>query len=133
MKTKKPKATFVVEKSSTGFSAYWVWEAGNSTVATTGGDLTELKANMLEAANLAVENFGFEFTAEEIGYQMDLPQFFEYYSELNVKGLARRVGLNRSLLAQYIGGQKKPSEKQTAKILEGIRGLGRELASLELA
>lgn len=128
----KPKITYQVEKTSTGFSAYWNWEGKERTIATVGGTMAELKANMLEAANLTFEDLGFVYTADEINYELDLAQFFDFYSEINAKGLAKRVGLNRTLLAQYVGGQKKPSGKQTAKILEGIKSLGRELASLEL-
>ena len=47
--------------------------------------------------------------------------------------LAARIGMLQSLLAQYIGGRNKPSAKQTARILEGVREVGRELAEMDFA
>jgi DNA-binding transcriptional regulator YdaS (Cro superfamily) len=52
---------------------------------------------------------------------------------INAKVMAVRLGINPTLLAQYIQGVKKPSEKQTQKILAGIKQVGKELYELELA
>ena len=131
MKTKKPKTKFIVEKSEDGFCAYWTSEEYQKAISTWGENMTHLKEMMLDATNLAFEDVGLVYTLDEMHYELDLAQFFEFYSEINAKGLAKRMGVTRSLLAHYIGGQKKPSEKQTAKILMGIRSLGRELAGLE--
>jgi hypothetical protein len=38
--------------------------------------------------------------------------------------------MNASLLSQYVRGKKQPSKKQAQRILEGIREIGAELASL---
>jgi len=48
------------------------------------------------------------------------------------KALASRIGMSQSLLAQYARGLKKPSANQVERIMNGIRGLGKELASLDL-
>jgi hypothetical protein len=63
--------------------------------------------------------------------QMDLPQFFEQYKVINVKALSERIGMNQSLLAQYIKGNKKPSPAQTERILKGVHEVGKELAAVE--
>jgi hypothetical protein len=41
--------------------------------------------------------------------------------------------MNETLLSQYVNGIKKPSQKQTEKILAGIKSLGKELQQLEFA
>ena len=69
---------------------------------------------------------------DQITIKYDLPQFFEYYKEINAKAIAKRVGINASLLSQYVNGKKRPSDKQVKKILIGIRDLGKELIELEL-
>jgi predicted RNase H-like HicB family nuclease len=132
MKTKNPtdkKINLIVEKTSTGFSAY----AEKYPVYTTGKSLTELKRNIAEALNLYLDEMNLpEITADQVNIRLDLPQFFEYYKVINAKALSARVGMNQSLLAQYVGGQKKPSQKQVEKIISGIRELGRELVDLEI-
>jgi len=116
---------FIVEKTNTGYSAF----VDDLPVYTTGTHMAELKANMLEAFNLyQAETGGRLISPNELSIKFDLPQFFEYYKPvINGKGLAKRVGINEKLLNQYVNGVKVPSEKQTQKILDGIKGLGKEL------
>jgi transcriptional regulator with XRE-family HTH domain len=51
---------------------------------------------------------------------------------LNANFLAERIGMNPTLLSQYVRGVKNPSEKQTKKIIQGIHAIGKELADLDL-
>ena len=119
-----------VERTGTGYSAY----ALEYPVATVGGTLPELKANIAEALNLYFEETGGKPVAlANIKISLDLPQFFDFYKVINAKALAARIGMPQSLLAQYIGGHKKPSPKQTQRILEGVRNVGRELAEMDFA
>lgn len=123
------KINLIVEKTSTGFSAY----AEDLPVFTTGKSMTELKSNILEAINLYQEEMGgASISLKDINITLDLPQFFDYFKVINAKALSERVGMNQSLLAQYVGGQKKPSAKQVDKILTGIRELGKELTELQI-
>ncbi len=62
---------------------------------------------------------------------LDLPKFFEFYKVINAKALSERIGINQSLLAQYIKGIKKPSPNQTQRILKGVQEVGKELASIQ--
>jgi hypothetical protein len=71
---------------------------------------------MLEAMNLHFEAKGKTFTEADLKITLDLPQFFEFYKVINAKALSERIGMNQSLLAQYIKGIKKPSSNQTLKI-----------------
>jgi hypothetical protein len=40
--------------------------------------------------------------------------------------------MNNALLSHYIKGVKKPSARQTEKILSGLKEVGRELSEIEL-
>jgi hypothetical protein len=40
--------------------------------------------------------------------------------------------MNATLLSQYVSGTKKPSPKQTEKILSGIHQIGQELSEINL-
>jgi predicted RNase H-like HicB family nuclease len=120
------KIEMIVEKTKTGYSAY----AEKYAVYTTGSSLQELKGNILEALNLYFEKDGKIVTEKDLQIILDLPQFFEFYKVINAKALSERIGMNQSLLAQYIKGNKKPSASQTQRILKGVQQIGQELASV---
>jgi DNA-binding transcriptional regulator YdaS (Cro superfamily) len=48
------------------------------------------------------------------------------------KFLAKRIGMNETLLSQYVQGRKKPSPSQAHKILSGIQEIGQELINIGL-
>jgi predicted RNase H-like HicB family nuclease len=121
------KITIIVEKTKTGYSAY----AEKYPVYTVGKSLEELKSNVLEAVNLLLEKAGKSITEDDLKIVLDLPQFFEFYKVINAKALSERIGMNQSLLAQYIKGIKKPSQTQTNRILKGVQQVGRELAGVQ--
>ncbi|MBX3254975.1 MAG: hypothetical protein KF862_12605 [Chitinophagaceae bacterium] len=62
--------------------------------------------------------------------KLELQQFFDFYKVINVKALSERLGMNQSLLAQYVKGIKKPSPAQTKRILNGIQQVGKELSAI---
>ena len=124
----KKKIDVTVEKTTTGYSAY----TEDLEVFTTGKDIPELYTNLIEALNLAYEESGYVVGAENLKLNLDLQQFFQFYKVLNANFLAQRIGMNPSLLSQYVRGKKSPSSKQTDKIIRGIQTIGRELADLNL-
>jgi transcriptional regulator with XRE-family HTH domain len=119
---------FIVEKTDTGFSAY----AEDSPVYSTGMNLTMLQEHLLEALELAHEESGEKISREQIVLEFDLQQFFRYYRVINARFLAERIGMNPTLLSQYVSGHKKPSPQQTARIIRGLNEVGRELSELKL-
>ena len=128
MKNLKKKIEITVEKTDSGYSAY----AENMNVFSTGKDITELYANLLEALNFAYEDLGYEITVENLKLNLDFQQFFQYYKVLNANFLAKRIGMNPTLLSQYVRGKKHPSCKQTDQIIQGIQSIGKELADVRL-
>jgi len=120
------KITIIVEKTETGYSAY----SENYPVYTVGNNLDELKFNLLEAFSLYFEELPNKITLDDLKITLDLPQFFQFYKVINAKALSERIGMNQSLLSQYINGNKKPSPTQTQKILKGVQQIGRELSEI---
>ena len=120
------KIAIRVEKTETGYSAY----AENYPVYTIGNNLDELKTNILEGLNLYFEEVEDNITEPDLKITLDLPQFFDFYKVINAKALSERIGMNQSLLAQYIKGNKKPSSAQTQRILKGVQQIGRELSEI---
>lgn len=117
----------IVEKTDTGFSAY----SEEYPIFTTGRTVSELLKNALEAAQLYFED-QFELVHENLKFEVDFAQFFQHYKVINAKFLAEKIGMNPTLLSQYVQGHKKPSETQTEKILSGIHQIGQELSEMNL-
>jgi len=128
MKTLRKKIKIIVEKTDTGFSAF----SEEYPIYTTGKTITELMNNALEAANLNFEEENILITQDNLKFEIDFKQFFQYYKVLNAKFLADKIGMNPTLLSQYLLGHKKPSKTQTEKILSGIHQIGQELSEINL-
>lgn len=128
MNTTKKKIKVNVEKTDTGFSAF----CEDYPIFTTGRSIPELIENAFEAVSLYVEEDNIELSHDNLRFEIDFKQFFQYYKVLNAKFLADKIGMNPTLLSQYVQGYKKPSEKQTEKILYGIHQIGQELSEINL-
>ena len=128
MKVLRKKITFIVEKTDTGFSAFSV----EYPIFTTGTYFSELLQNAVEATNLYLIEKNTQISERNINFEIDLKQFFQYYRVINSKFLAKRIGLNETLLSQYVQGKKKPSSAQANKILLGIHEIGQELIKISL-
>jgi hypothetical protein len=128
MKTSKKKLKLIVEKTKTGFSAY----SEDYPIFTSGKTIAQLTENALEACNLFFADNGILLTIDNLKFEIDFKQFFQYYRVINSKFLADKIGMNPTLLSQYVQGHKKPSETQTEKILDGIQQIGKELSEINL-
>ncbi len=125
---KRTKIKFTVMKEETGYSA--TAQLKDSFIGTQAEHFEMLQEEALEAVNLAFEEDGREYVIEDIQFEYDLDSFFHFYKVINAKALAARIGMNQSLLAQYIKGIKKPSPVQTKRILKGVQDIGRELSEV---
>jgi len=124
----KKQITFFVEKTNTGFSAY----AENYPIFTTGRSISELINSAYEAIEFYFEEENIIVEPNDIKFEIDFKEFFKYYKVINAKFLAEKIGMNATLLSQYVSGTKKPSPKQTEKILSGIHQIGQELSGINL-
>ena len=128
MKTAIKKIEIILEKTDTGYSAFCV----NYPIYTTGRTFSELMDYGREAANLCFEDDNVIIAQENLKFEVDFKQFFQYYRVINARFLAVKIGMNPTLLSQYVQGRKKPSEAQTEKILLGIHQIGQELSEINL-
>ncbi|MCK5343016.1 MAG: helix-turn-helix transcriptional regulator [Candidatus Heimdallarchaeota archaeon] len=126
---KKYDVKIMVMKEDKGYSA--TTKVGKNYIATESESFNELKTMILEALNLAFEEKDIVYTINDMKFEYDLESFFDFYKVINAKALSERIGMNQSLLAQYIKGIKKPSPDQTKKILEGVQQIGRELSEVK--
>jgi predicted RNase H-like HicB family nuclease len=122
----KRRISISIEKTKTGFSAY----SKDYPIFTTASTISELLDNVNEAVSLYFEDK--EKEIQQIHFEIDFKQFFQYYKVINSKALAEKIGMNPTLLSQYVRGHKKPSEKQSRRILYGINKIGQELAEMSV-
>lgn len=122
---RKRKIKVLVLKEGIGYSA--TTTIGKRFIATEAENFEELKIKMLEALNFTLEEDGIKHCIDDLKFEFDLESFFDFYRVINAKALSERIGMNQSLLAQYIKGIKKPSPAQTRRILKGVQQIGREL------
>lgn len=120
------KIKVIVEKTRTGYSAY----AENLPVYTTGNSLIELKKNIVASLTFYFKEAGEKNTAV-LTLSFSIPSFFELYP-INVRSFSKRIGINYTLLSQYVQGRKVPSPKQTERIVEGLQEVGKELSEVSL-
>ncbi len=118
-----------VEITQTGYSAYCE-VFPNETIYTTGDTLEQLKSNILESTNFLLSDKSVFIEENNIQLNVDLHEFFEFYKLINAKYLAKRIGMNPTLLSQYVNGKKNPSKRQKLKILDGIKSVGTEISKL---
>jgi predicted RNase H-like HicB family nuclease len=126
--TRKRKIIITVEKTNTAFSAF----SEDYPIFTTGQSIAELINNTYEASELHFEEEKVKIEPSNIRFEIYFKQFFKFYKVLNGKFLAEKIGMNATLLSKYVSGTKKPSAKQTEKILSGIHQIGQELSGINL-
>lgn len=73
------------------------------------------------------EDVSFESFEYEDAEPSRLQRFFLTHKEINIAEFAKRIGINATLLRNYVNGFKHPSPERERNILEEIRKLGAEL------
>ncbi|MBR4792081.1 MAG: DUF2442 domain-containing protein [Bacteroidaceae bacterium] len=73
------------------------------------------------------EDVSFESFLYDDAEPSAVQRFFLTHKEINVAEFARSMGLNPTLLRNYINGFKKPSKQREQQILDHLHKLGAEL------
>jgi predicted RNase H-like HicB family nuclease len=123
------KYKLIIEKNQDGF---WGQVEKLTSIFSSGETVDELIINTKEAISLYFETIGKPHPRYELELVMDIQGFFEINDYINISTLAKRIGMNASLLRQYSKGLKFPSLKQVGKIEQEIRKIGGELSQTEL-
>lgn len=127
-----------IEKIWTSDDAVWIRTSEGKEACEYFDDYPRLKyATAAQRNNYMVDDFGIHWPDidEDLCFegffkeknQTSLYRFFMSHPELNAAAIARRMGMKQSLLAAYISGSKKPSEKRKQEIVDVIRQIGDEL------
>ncbi|MBR4644697.1 MAG: DUF2442 domain-containing protein [Bacteroidaceae bacterium] len=102
------------------------------------------EATAEQRSNFSLEDDGLAVRWEEIDVDMHISSFYETsepntqnevaamfrrFPWLNVSEVARYLNINKSLMARYIYGISKPSDKRIQEIRDAFHYFGRELES----
>lgn len=74
---------------------------------------------------------GYDIPEFEMTFKYDIWAFFDKFP-ISITPLAKRIGVNPSLMRQYVSGNRKPSQKRLEEIEAAIHEFGRELSSVSL-
>lgn len=72
------------------------------------------------------------FDAAEPEYNNTVANSLKQFPQINISAFAKQIGINKSLLAKYIYGIKKPSEERKKEIEKALHSLGQKLLEVEL-
>lgn len=78
--------------------------------------------------DVSFESFLYE-DAEPSAFQ----RFFLIHREINISEFAKIVGINASLLRNYINGFKKPSQEREKEILDKIHEIGKTFSETQFS
>ena len=126
------KVTIQVEKGKQekNFSCFMVDELPDFALAGYGNTAKQAIEDMYVAQKEIkelLEEEGKLMPELEFVFQFDIGSFFDYYSYLNMSGVAKKAGINASLMRQYSMGIHEPSKKRKQQILECLHQIAKEL------
>lgn len=123
------KYKLIIEKS---VDTYWGQVEELPSVFSSGDSIASLLRNTEEAIELYFEEIEEKKPKLRFDLVMDIQEFFKVNEFINITSLAKRIGMNSSLLRQYSKGIKFPSLEQVSKIEKAIKQIGEELSNTEL-
>jgi len=114
----------LVEKGKDG--VYWGTSQNiPGAITADGTSFEELKNNFTEAFEMAQEtDSSYKEYDYNFHFKMTLKDFFKQFPEINKSSLARRMGINSSLLSQYT------SDKPAYVSIERIKNIEKEIHKL---
>ena len=90
--------------------------------------MEDIQVSVQECREMAAEE-GRDFPEEiEFDFRLDVGSFFDFYP-LDVTATARYIGINPSVLRQYVSAIREPQKKQLDKINAGLERLAHDLGT----
>lgn len=114
------KVTIQVEKGKQekNFSCFMVEELPDFALAGYGNTAKQAIEDMYVAQKEIkelLEEEGKQMPELEFVFRFDIGSFFDYYSYLNMSGVAKKAGVNASLMRQYAMGIHEPSQNASSR------------------
>lgn len=68
----------------------------------------------------------------EVNLKFDVGSLFNFYSYLNIEGVAAKSGINSSVMRQYASGARTPKAERLQVIERGMKDISKEMQCVEL-
>ena len=88
-------------------------------------------ASYREMKELAAEN-GDTLPDMEFEFVFDVASLFDYHPYLNISAVAKKMGVNASLMRKYASGVCKPSKERLQQIADCLKNISSELMTVKL-
>ena len=129
--TEKVKLLAIVErgKGKGNFSCFATESIGNCGINGYGRTAREAMQDMYVAVKEYKEmkaKEGKEFPDVEFDFRFDVGAFFDYYP-IDVTAFAKYIGMNASVLRQYVTALRDPKEETIKRIRKGITKFSEDL------
>ena len=95
------------------------------------GPTVDDAVNDLQTNRNELVDLGYDIPELDMTFKYDIWAFFDKFP-ISITPLAKRIGINPSLMRQYVSGNRKPSQKRIEEIEAAVHEFGRELSSVSL-
>ena len=132
------KSIALIEKGKDGTYGIFTTDL-KSTIHGSGNTVAEAKTvfeeTIQEMREFMDEQDGIpnELTNVSFTYRYDMASMFNFLDWLNISKVAKRIGINRTLLSAYKTGHAYISEAQAIRIEKGLHSLADELKSVSVS
>ncbi len=123
------------EPGEKNYSCYMHVDSIKAGVLGQGGSARAAMEDMLSGWNelkADMEEDGKKIPDVEISYAFDIGALFSYCDYMNVSGVSREMGINPSVMRQYIIGVRKPSAGRKTEIINKIRSLAHKMETVSI-
>ena len=119
-------STFITGMEIPGYGIHGYGKDAREAIADTYDTIAEMRGIVRECGDHFPEE-DFEFD-----YVFDVGAFFSYFDYLNISAVAKRIGINASLMRRYATGKTIPSSARHREITEGLRAIAAELSAAKI-
>lgn len=128
--TMRVEARVEREPGEKNYSCYMNVASIKANVLGTGSSAKSAMADMLKGWKETTEYLkeeGKKVPVLEIEYSFDIGSLFSYFDFLNVSGISRAIGVNPTVMRQYVIGKRKPSLERKKQIIAGFKKLASKM------
>lgn len=95
------------------------------------GPTVDMAVKDLSVTRQEFIDMGHDIPELEMTFKYDIWAFFDKFP-ISITPLAKRIGINPSLMRQYVSGNRNPSQKRLEEIESAIHDFAHELSTVSL-
>lgn len=120
----KDFSTYMIDDMGIKYGIHGYGTTAKEAIEDTYASYEEMKAIAAEN-NDVLPDMEFEFV-------FDIASLFDYYSYLNISAIAKKMGINASLMRKYASGVCNPSKERLEQIQNCLKKISSELMAVKL-